>query len=235
MNGSNRISDINRLYELLGELARTHPRRFLSECSGYDTWPLRGVYFFYENGERRSGSGNGDRIVHVGTHALKTGSKATLWNRLSQHKGQAKSGGGNHRGSIFRLLVGTALLVRNQRPCDSWGEGSSASRDTRASEFLIEQSVTGALGRMQVLCLPIEDEAGPSSSRGLIKRNAIALLSNYHKQPIDPPSEDWLGRHCKQEKVRESGLWNQNHVDETYAPAFFDTLEKLILDPKGAT
>ena len=229
MNGSNRISDINRLYELLGELARTHPRRFLSECSGHDAWPLRGVYFFYENDECRSDSGD-DRIVRVGTHALKTGSKTTLWNRLSQHKGQVKSGGGNHRGSIFRKLVGHALLVQNQQPCDSWGKGSSASRDTRASELLIEQLVTGTLGRMQVLYLPIEDEARPSSLRGLIERNAIALLSNYHKQPIDAPSKGWLGYLCTREKVRESGLWNQRHVDETHDPAFLDTLEEMILN-----
>jgi hypothetical protein len=49
-------------------------------------------------------------IVRVGTHALETGSQTTLWKRLSQHRGQARSGSGNHRGSIFRLIVGTALI-----------------------------------------------------------------------------------------------------------------------------
>ena len=27
--------------------------------------------------------------------------------------------------------------------------------------------------------------------------------------------------------VRDSGLWNQNHVDETYEPYFLDVLERL--------
>ena len=29
--------------------------------------------------------------------------------------------------------------------------------------------------------------------RGYIERNAIALLSNYGKPAIDPPSPGWLG------------------------------------------
>jgi len=40
--------------------------------------------------------------------------------------------GGNHRGSIFRLLVGAALT--NQNPalrCPTWGSGSSAERSIR--------------------------------------------------------------------------------------------------------
>jgi hypothetical protein len=52
------------------------------------------VYFFMEEGETRSDSGIGARIVRVGTHALKEGSGTKLWTRLSQHRGQEKSGGG---------------------------------------------------------------------------------------------------------------------------------------------
>jgi hypothetical protein len=55
------------------------------------------VYFFREAGETRCDSGNGPRIVRVGTHALKAGSSTKLWTRLSQHRGKS-AGGGNHRG-----------------------------------------------------------------------------------------------------------------------------------------
>lgn len=74
------------------------------------TWPKHGVYFFMEDGEVRSGSGSLLRIVRVGTHALTASSRTTLWKRLSQHKGERKSGDGNHRESIFRFLVGSTLV-----------------------------------------------------------------------------------------------------------------------------
>jgi hypothetical protein len=83
--------------------------------------------------------------------------------------------------------------------------------------------------RMPFLCLPVGDVAGPQSDRGVIERNAIALLSNYGKAVIDPPSPDWLGRHCDRERVRISGLWNNNHVDEAYDPGFLDLMEAASL------
>ena len=72
--------------------------RRLSDCSGRMRWPKRGVYFFMETGEVRSDTGDGSRIVRVGTHALKTGSKTKLWTRLKQHKGVTSTGGGNQPG-----------------------------------------------------------------------------------------------------------------------------------------
>ena len=201
MNGSNRISDINRLYELLDELARKFLQRFLSSCFEHDMPSSGGVYFFYEKNERRSGSGTSRlRVVRVGQ-------TTNLWQRLSHHKG------GNKDSSVFRKLVGFALEEKEE------------------SKKPLNERVTETLGQMQVSCLPIEDETLHDS----IEHNAIALLSNYHKQPIDPPSEGWLGHHCARPKVQESGLWNQRHVDETYDPAFLDTLERLILNFKGTT
>ena len=84
---------------------------------------------------------------------------------------------------------------------------------------------------MPFLWLAIEDEAGPESLRGYIERNAIALLSNWGKHPIDPPSS-WLGCNSDREKVRSSGLWNSNHVNEDYDPAFLEVLERLIVEMK---
>jgi hypothetical protein len=71
--------------------------------------------------------------------------------------------------------------------------------------------------------------ASSLSRRGYIERNSIALLSKYNKPPLDPPAEAWLGRHCNRERVRQSGLWNSNHVDENYDPAFLDELDRLVL------
>ena len=110
-----RIGDLERFYAILEDLSETTGgARLLSACTGRMDWPIRGIYFFQESGEIRTDTGSGPRIVRVGTHALKSGSRTTLWNRLAQHKGPAKTGGGNHRGSIFRLIVGTALMNDNE-------------------------------------------------------------------------------------------------------------------------
>ena len=193
-------------------------------------WPKRGVYFFMEPGEVRAETGDGPRIVRVGTHALKTGAKTKLWSRLKQHKGITRSGGGNHHGSIFRLIVGAALMQRDRLDFPSWGKGGTAPREVRKLEQPLERKVSTIIGDMPFLWLAIEDEPGPDSLRGYIERNAIALLSNYNdeKHPIDSPSPSWLGRYCDREKVRNSGLWNSNHVDEDYDSAFLDVLARLI-------
>lgn len=216
-------------YELLTELeGKVGGARCLKHCSGRLDWPLRGVYFFREPGELRSGSGRVPRIVRVGTHALKAGSRTRLWNRLSQHKGAQASGRGNHRGSIFRLLVGSAIMQRDQLDYPTWGSGSSAAREIRESEGPLETQVSHAISEMPFLWLGIEDAPGPDSLRGYIERNSIALLSNFGRHPIDPPSREWLGHHSNRERVRVSGLWNQNHVDEAYDPEFLGTLSRLV-------
>ena len=121
-----RLDDLVLFYALLDRLERKLGGiRQLAGCTGRMGWPKRGVYFFFEDGERRHESGQGPRIVRVGTHALKAGSKSTLWGRLSQHRGHAASGQGNHRGSIFRLLVGASLKACHGTDVPrSWGIGA---------------------------------------------------------------------------------------------------------------
>ena len=82
-----RLLNLQHFYKLMDELERRlDGPRILSKCNGRLSWPQRGVYFFFENGEDRTGSGSGARIVRVGTHALKAGSGTTMWKRLSQHR-----------------------------------------------------------------------------------------------------------------------------------------------------
>ncbi|MCB1468125.1 MAG: hypothetical protein KDK08_13505 [Rhizobiaceae bacterium] len=226
----NRLADLQRFYELMAELdSCIEGKHLLRDCHGRMNWPLRGVYFFFEDGEVRGQSGNGPRVVRIGTHALKSGSRTSLWKRLSQHKGVALSGGGNHRGSIFRLIVGTALLERDGLTSESWeNRKSTAPREVRLAEQHIEQLVSGVIGAMPFLWLDVGDDPGAESERGIIERGSIALLSNWRKEPIDPPSSSWLGKYCNRERIRSSGLWNSNHVDEAYDPNFLDVLESRV-------
>ncbi len=228
-----RLSDLKDFYSLLGVLAEKSSPRMLSDCSGRLPWPRRGVYFFFEEGESRSDSGVGPRVVRVGTHALTATSRTTLWNRLSQHRGQEKSGGGNHRGSIFRLIVGTALIAQHGYDVPTWGAGNTAASDVRIRERELELEVSKTIGSMPFLWLGIDDLPGATSSRGYIERNAIALLSNFEKSPIDLPSADWLGHRCNRDRVKRSGLWNQNHVDERYESGFLSRLEVLVSQAEG--
>ena len=228
------VADIARFYDLLDRLAvRVGGLRVLADCTGGMKWPQRGVYFFYEDGETRSGSGSGRRVVRVGTHALVSGSRATLWRRLSQHRGAARSQGGNHRKSIFRLLVGAALARRGDLPLPpSWGHRGRPPDLDRAAlkrdESGLEALVSHRIGAMPFLWLGVDDTPGPGSRRALIERNAIALLSGDAESAPDPPSPGWLGLHSDREPVRRSGLWNNRHVDESYDPSFLDVLEEQV-------
>lgn len=227
---SSRGEDIKRFYDMLTELeGRQGAPLSLLESASRDC-PQRGVYFFFEPGEQRSGSGDGPRVVRVGTHALKPGSKTRLWTRLSQHRGALKSGGGNHRGSIFRLLVGSSLIAREGLSCATWDtQRSNAPSPVRAAEIELERLVSQTIGAMPVLWLAVDDDPGAGSERGVIERGAIALLSGWGQDGIDPPSPNWLGHACKRDKVRRSGLWNNNHVDKAYDPAFLDAMERRVL------
>jgi hypothetical protein len=224
-----RLDDMIEFYAILNHLKRRiGGERTLFSSTGRMAWPQRGVYFFMEEGQCRSDTGIGSRVVRVGTHALKAGSKTTLWRRLSQHKGQTKSGGGNHRGSIFRLIVGTALGDQEGQKYPTWGLGNNAPKEIRIRETDLERAVSKTIGRMPFVWLEIGDEPSATSKRGYIERNSIALLSNYGKPAIDPASSGWLGHRCNRERVRKSGLWNQNHVDETYDPTFLSVLQDLV-------
>lgn len=233
-----RPDQINRFYEILRDLeGRVGGKRYLADCHGKMTWPKRGVYFFFELGEERS-SGSGLRVVRVGTHALKKHSRTTLWHRLRTHRGPLggkRIDGGNHRGSIFRLHVGTAILRKERREehYPTWSARSSATGEVRDHEYDIEKKVSQHIRSMPFLWLKVDDTPGPQSQRTYLERNVIALLSNYGKLPtdeaIDPPSTTWLGFHCRSEKVRRAGLWNADHVTEgRWDPFFLIVLEEKV-------
>ena len=168
-----RLADTIRFYKLLDSLATLFGGpRLLRSCHGKMEWPTRGVYFFYEGGESRSGDGR--RVVRVGTHGLTNGSQSTLWRRLSQHRGSSRSDHGNHRGSIFRLLVGKALAKRSNIPLpESWGVAARKLSVGRVAineaEAGIEARVSDYIGQMPFLWLNVNDAPGPNSSRGLIR------------------------------------------------------------------
>lgn len=140
-------------------------------------------------------------------------------------------GGGNHRGSIFRLHVGTALLSRGEwtdQIRDTWAVGTTAKGDIRRGEYPLERAVSRYIGSMPFLWLEVGDPPSAASERGIIESGSIALLSNFGRTPVDPPSSTWLGLDADREAVRCSGLWNVNHVADTPNPEFLDCFERWL-------
>ena len=235
-----RLRDVVRFYDLLDRLSQQiGGPRLLAQSTGRHGWPQRGVYFFFEPDEMRRESGTGPRVVRVGTHAVTAVSRTTLWNRLSQHRGNAGSKGGNHRGSVFRKLVGAALQAKAAAPAvQSWGHKQDArqaalslglSLETlQAEEHPVEVAVSQYIGRMPFLWVAVPDMSGAGSDRSTIERGAISLLSNWDRPPLDPPSETWLGRLSDRDRVSGSGLWNVQYVAEDHDPAFLQLLEERI-------
>jgi hypothetical protein len=224
------LADMDRFYEILARLEAAGGQGLpLSTYSGRSGLPVRGVYFFREPGEFRSADASELRIVRVGTHAVSANAKSTLWKRLRSHLG-TRAGGGNHRGSIFRLHVGAALLARENKRLESWGFGSAVSSELRkdaaamADESAWERRVSEYIGAMSVLWVDVPDAPSSISMRAFIEKNAIGLLSNQLK-PLEPASTAWLGHHSPRVEIQRSHLWNLNCVNHQYDPAFLDQLE----------
>jgi hypothetical protein len=135
--------------------------------------------------------------------------------------------------------VGSALKWRKglANPL-SWGTGSDISQAARRletdrttlrnEEALLEVAVSEYVRAMPFLWLAIVDPPGSESLRGMIEQNSIALLSNYGRDPLDPPSSTRMGHNSDRERVRQSGLWNNNHVGDRHDSKFLSILEKLI-------
>jgi len=225
---NDRISNLKYFYDLMDLLSKKiGGAHTLREPHILKSLPLNGVYFFMEDGEVRSHTGSGNRIVRIGTHGLVLNTKSTLASRLAQHRGNKNSLSGNHRSSIFRLLVGTSF-EKDYKSIPTWGQGSSATKEIRKLEQELENKVSLYISKMPFLFLGVDDSPSPSSLRGLIERNTISMLSNYKKNSIDPASNNWLGKKCDREKVQNSGLWNQRHADESYDSNFLQILESLV-------
>ena len=63
---------------------------------------------------------------------------------------------------------------------------------------------------------------------GQARKKHAQLLSNLKKPPVDPPSGQWLGLKTTQSTIRNSGLWNTNHVDAVYDATFIGMFRDYI-------
>lgn len=222
---SKRVNDLRGLYDLIDN-ARSRGKTFqLGELSKQEL-PTRGVYVFLDSREPNF-DGTSPRIVRIGTHAVSEGSKSTLRTRLRNHLGLA-NGSGSHRGSIFRLHVGRAMLDKENAldQLQSWGSGQDAPAEIRAKEQEHEVRVGDYLRKLEVFIIEIDDEPSKHSLRASVERQLIALCSEA-LQPIDTPTNNWLGLHSPMELIVSSGLWNLRDVGREYDPSGIGSVQDI--------
>lgn len=234
-----RATDVDRFYSLMQQLRdQVGGYQKLEDCTGYMDWPERGVYFFFAADEARDDSDQA-RVTRIGTHAVSEGSSTSLWDRLKQHYGTGSRSknhphGGNHRGSVYRKRVGEAIIHRdntqNEYPSwdDRWSSIDRERDEVRDEEYPLEKQVSTYIRRQPFLWIRVNDDPSKHSDRGVIERNTIALLSNFQKEALDPRKRSWLGKQSPKQEIRNSGLWNVNHVEENYDPDFLDLLEEKV-------
>lgn len=217
--------DAIKFYNCIFRLAKnTGGIRIFNECNGKMYWPRRGVYFIVDFNEKSLISNGFPRIVRVGTHAVSIGSKSTLWNRLKTHKGTG-DGGGNHRGSIFRLHVGNAIIKKEGIICDTWGIGQNTTKDNREKEREMEQRVSAYIGQLGVIVLDVDDLPSAASARAFIEKNSISLLSSINSS-FNFATMNWLGNYSPRSEIVNSCLWNINYINSDYDAKFIKTFEK---------
>lgn len=227
---THRQQNIDKFYNLLDEVVLKFPKMTLDKILKINL-PEKGVYFFFEQNERRHNS-NSDRVVRIGTHAAIANSNATLYNRLYNHKG-AKDLTGNHRGSVFRKLIGYSLIYKDCLNFPHWGDKSKKSdKLIKLSEKDFEKTISTYLHTMTFTVIEVPGPSSKDNDRAFIEQNSISLLSNYDRPAIDISSKNWLGKYSKDNKIIGSGLWNSDYVDrkeidKNYFDKFENHLKKM--------
>ncbi len=222
-----RKKDLDMFYRLLDWYEHQEDNRIAIGQVSRNLLPARGWCFFYEKGECRQNL-SVQRVVRVESH-YEYDDKNSIYNQILTHRGNIAgvySGGGNHRISVLRKHIGTAIMNKLNRSCTTW-ENDKANTSTRKKEHWLELLVSEETSSMEVLVVPIED-SNPERIAKYIEQNAIALLSNFNKKPMDGPSSDWLGNYCSNTLVRGSGLWNSNGVMYQYDRHFMEIFEILV-------
>ena len=142
-------------------------------------FPERDVYFFFTADSDFSESVAGVHLSRIGTVGIVEDSSNTLQNRLRQHRGNERgtySGGRNHRGLIFRLHVGIAIIEREDLHDEfpNWGTPlRDLKRDImkiREEKHPLGQRVSEYIRSLPFLIVDINDEPGPESERFYVER-----------------------------------------------------------------
>lgn len=210
------VADPKRLAEIICERVHKLIRRLSCHKNPNEVAFTNGLYFFYETGEKSPHDTKG-RIVRIGNHPRK---QDGLKERLRMHYTS------NKNSSVFRKFLGGALLRKADPngPCLKPGPGKGHWEKQDAHHCLrcrsLEKEVSQLLRHsFSFRCIEIKDK----ELRNLLEKKLIGSVSFCE---ICAPSADWLGQDVYNDKVKDSGLWNSNHVRGKDQMTFRD-LEKI--------
>ncbi len=175
--------------------------------------PSNGIYFFYEEGEIiRTSNKVIKRIVRVGTHR----EQGRFPGRILDHFY------GNKNSSIFRKHLGAAILAKenpHSLKLREWMKQNKTFRD-------VEEKVSRLLReKFSFRYVRVDDR----DERLELEERLISTLARFSPKYISP---NWLGQYSPSREIRESGLWNVEHVDSPryMGPKQLARLEQLVYE-----
>ena len=197
--------------------------------------PNNGIYFFYEDGEYWGHGGERPRVVRIGTHRK----DGNFRHRIGEHFAlderrmnfDATRAAPRER-SIFRKHIGRALLKQRGDPYLAVWEIDFTSREKRekyghlrdiAKEKVVESEITARLRESFSFRFIIVD--GKGTRRGLEQQiiGTVAQCSQCCE------SKNWLGTDSPKPEIRESGLWQIQHLKASaLSPAETDFLSNAV-------
>ena len=157
--------------------------KFFKDAKEVDPPKTSGIYIMWDIKE--------NRIVRIGS------ATKSLLDRLNRHFKRTK------RVSVFRKLVGDALIIRDNLGGLDWND-----RDTKYPD--IEKEVTKYLEEnIKFYLCEITDKKEVLAA----EKAFIVLLSLYYKTIGQSRiNANWLGKNSSRDKVKNSGLWNNVHA-----------------------
>lgn len=165
-----------------------------------------GIYIIFEKSELQN---NLNRVVRIGTH---TGANR-LFLRINEHYI-----GNDHRDSIFRKHLGRCFLTLDKRIdyIENWDlkikkredKAKNIEKINWALEEIYENRVTDYIkSNFTFVIIPkLTDER----KRTRLEEGLIATFAQSDDKII---SENWLGKYHPDNKIRNSGLWNIQHIN----------------------
>lgn len=181
-------------------------------------FPQNGIYIVFEDGETAHGT---DRIVRVGTHTGHNNLKA----RLSEHFYTERKDR-----SVFRKNIGRAFLHKTGDPyLKIWNIDRTVRKNRERyrdkidieKEQKIEQQVSKYIReRISFAVLPVDDKG----KRLELESKIIGAVSLCEACTA---SKHWLGLSSPKEKIRNSGLWQEQGLGIPLAAEDMKLLRKI--------